>query len=171
MITAFLASQILVGIAILTDFTSFQFKDRKKIILFLCISSALISSHYFLLGKNTAGVLVSISILRFIISYFSTRKIFMFAMIGLSILAFIFTYSSAFSFIILTALILTTIGSFQEEDKHLRIFLMIGAILIMIYDILIFSPMAILLESSYLIGNLIGYYRFYMKKVPVIEDK
>ena len=163
MIDNFIASQILVGIALLTDFISFQFKDRKKIVLLLCVSAALISAHYFLLERNTAGVLVFISIIRFITAYFSTRKILMFAIIGLNILGFIFTYPSFLSVIILLALILVTIGVFQKEDKLLRILIMIGTIFMITYDVLIFSPMAIFLESFFLVSNLLGYYRFYIR--------
>lgn len=162
--SGFLLSQILVGIAFLTDFASFQCKDRKKIVLFLCFSSALISIHYFLLGRSTAGILVGVSIIRFITAYFSTRKIFMFAILGLNVLGFAMTYVSPLSFVILTALVLVTIGAFQEGDKNLRKLIMVGTSLMIIYNAIIFSPMAILLESSFLMSNLLGYYRFYIKK-------
>ncbi len=160
----FILSQILVGIAFCTDLISFQFKERKKVVLFLCLSSALISTHYFLLGRNTAGLLVFISIIRFITSYFSTRKILMFSIIGLNILGFLLTYSSPLSFIILFALILITIGAFQKEDKSLRRIIMMGTCFVITYDILIFSPIAIILEISFLLSNVIGYFRFYYKK-------
>lgn len=161
--SAFLASQILVGIAFLTDFVSFQFKDRKKILLFLCVSAALISAHYFLLGRNTAGLLVSISILRFVTSYFSTRKVWMFSILGVTLLGFVYTYASSLSFLILIALMLITIGAFQKEDKYLRILMMGGTILVIVYNAIIFSPMAVLLEGSFFVSNLIGYYRFYIR--------
>jgi hypothetical protein len=161
---AFLISQILVGIAFITDFLSFQFKDRKKILLLLCISVILISSHYFLLGKVTASVLTTISLLRFSIAYFSTKKIWMFLLLSLTLLSFIFTYTKPISFIVLLGAILMTVGAFQEKDQNLRRIMMIGATLIIIYDSLIFSPMAILLGITFLISNLIGYYRFYVRK-------
>lgn len=164
MVDAFIASQILVGIAFLTDFASFQFKDRKKIVLFLCISSVPVSIHYFLLDKNTAGVLVFISVLRYLTSYFSTRKIFMFLLIGLVLLGFLGTYDSYYSIIILVAMILFTVGAFQKDDKLLRPLIMMGTVFMIIYDVIIFSPMAILLESFFLVSNVLGYYRFHIKE-------
>jgi len=164
---AFLISQILIGIAFITDFLSFQFKDRKKILLLLFISVILIASHYFLLGKTTAGALTMISLLRFSIAYFSTRKIWMFLILGLSVLMFIFTYTEPSSFFSFLGLALATIGAFQEKDKNLRLVMMCGTSLIIIYDILIFSPMAVALESAFLISNFIGYYRFYVKKKKI----
>lgn len=163
-IDSFLLSQILVGIAFFTDFASFQFKDRKKILLLLCTSAALISAHYFLLEKNTAGVLMIMSVIRFITSYFSTRKIFMFSIIGISFLAFIFTYSSPPAILILISVLFFTIGAFQKTDKKLRPLLMLGTCLMITYNVIIFSPMAIFLESSFLISNILGYYRFYIQK-------
>lgn len=163
-ISAFIASQILIGIAFLTDFASFQFKDRKKIVLFLCVSSALISVHYFLLEKNTAGVLVAISMIRYLTSYFSTRKILMFGLIGFNILGFILTYSSLDSFIVIIAMIFFTVGAFQKEDKFLRLLTMVGTMLIISYDVIIFSPMAIFLESFFLVSNVLGYYRFHIRE-------
>jgi len=164
MISTFIVSQILVGIALLTDFASFQYKDRKKIVLFLCISSILIAVHYFLLEKNTAGVLIFISVIRFITAYFSTRKSIMYAIIALNILGFAITYASVASLIIFIAMTLCTIGAFQKEDKYLRILFMMGTGLMIAYDVLIFSPMAIFLESFFFASNLIGYYRFYIRK-------
>ncbi len=161
---AFLISQLLIGIAFITDFLSFQFKDRKKILFLLCISVTLISSHYFLLGKTTAGVLTLISLLRCSIAYFSTKKIWMFLLFGLSILGFSLTYTEPISFVIFFGLILITIGAFQKKDKNLRTIIMSGTVLMIIYNVLIFSPIAVALESSFLISNLIGYYRFYVSK-------
>lgn len=164
MITPFLLSQILVGIAFLSDFASFQFKDRKKILLFLCVSSILISAHYFLLDKETAGILILVSAIRYITSYFSTRKIIMVALIGLGIIGFLCTYSSPASLFMFCSMILFTVGAFQKNDKFLRLLMMTGTILVITYDVLIFSPMAILLESFFLISNILGYYRFYIRK-------
>ncbi len=161
---AFLISQVLIGIAFITDFLSFQFKDRKKIILLLFISVILISSHYFLLGKTTAGILTTISLLRFSIAYFSTKKVWMFVLLGLTLLGFAFTYAEPISFIVLLGLMLITIGTFQGKDQNLRKIMMSGTVLMVIYNALIFSPMAVFLESAFLISNLIGYYRFYVMK-------
>jgi hypothetical protein len=161
---SFLLSQIFIGIAFLSDFASFQFKDRKKILLFLCISSILISAHYFLLDKETAGVLVLISALRYITSYYSTHKIFMFALIGIGVIGFIGTYSSPASFFMFGSMLLFTIGAFQKKDKFLRLLIMTGTILVITYNVIIFSPMAIFLESFFLVSNIFGYYRFYIQE-------
>lgn len=169
-IDSFIASQILVGIALVTDFASFQFKDRKKILFFLSISTVLIAVHYFLLEKNTAALLVFIALIRFISSYFSSDKRLMWGIIGLNLLGFVFTYSALSSAIIFIAMLLFTAAAFQQKDKHLRLVMMVGTILMITYDVIIFSPVAILLESSFLISNLLGYYRFYVKKNPCSDN-
>jgi len=56
----FFFSQILAGIAIISDIFSFQFKERKKIIIFFIISAVCIALHYFLLERYVGAFLVSL---------------------------------------------------------------------------------------------------------------
>ncbi|MFP4402470.1 MAG: YgjV family protein [Candidatus Nanoarchaeia archaeon] len=53
------------------------------------------------------------------------------------------------------------IAKFFENDKYIRILIMIGTILVIIYNSLVFSPVGVLLEILFLISNLIGYYKHY----------
>jgi len=50
-----LISQALAGVAIIADVCSFQFKERKKIILFFMIAASCIALHYFLLERYVAA--------------------------------------------------------------------------------------------------------------------
>lgn len=70
----FIISQILMLVAMGFDFLSLQYKQREKTFLCLIVSASLISAHYFLLDKTAAGVIVFISVLRFITCYFTTNK-------------------------------------------------------------------------------------------------
>jgi hypothetical protein len=88
----------------------------------------------------------------------------MITLLGLGIIGFISTYSSPASLFMFGAMILFTIGAFQKNDKFLRLLMMTGTILVITYDVIIFSPMAILLESFFLVSNILGYYRFYIQK-------
>ena len=49
----FYISQVLVFIAMIVDFLSFQFKSKNTISMFLATSSLLIGIHYILLSKFT----------------------------------------------------------------------------------------------------------------------
>lgn len=70
--SSFALSQVLVGLALCTDILSFQFKNRKHIVICLLISCILISTHFMLLGHWTAAGLGIIAAVRFATSIFST---------------------------------------------------------------------------------------------------
>ena len=161
--TAFIISQIAMFIAMGFDFLSLQYKKREYTFLCLIISASLISAHYFLLNKNAAGVIVFISILRFITCYFTTNKKFLFIFIGLNTISLFFTYTEIYDFIIYTGLLVFIIGNFQKDNKLMRKLMMVGTSIIIIYNLIIFTPMGVIAESSFLISNFIGYYRHYIK--------
>jgi len=160
----FILSQIAMFIAMGFDFLSLQFKKRKTTFLLLIISASLISSHYFLLNRIAAGVIVFFSVLRFITCYFTTNKKYLFIFIGLNTLSLFFTYKDAFDLIIWLGLTIFITGNFQKDNKLMRKLMMVGTSLLVLYNILIFSPMGAIAEGSFLISNFIGYYRFYIRK-------
>lgn len=160
----FIISQILMFFAMIFDFLSLQYKKRKHTFSFLIMSAALISTHYFLLNKITAGVIVCISVFRFITCYYTTDKKYMYLFIGLTLTSLIFTYTEIFDLIITVGLIIFIIGNFQKNNKLMRKLMMVGTSIIVIYNIIIFSPMGFIGEGIFLISNFIGYYRHYIKK-------
>jgi hypothetical protein len=159
----FILSQILMLFAVGLDFLSMQFKERKTIYFILAFSAAFISAHLFLLGKVTAGLIVFLSVLRFIVCMFSTHKKFLLTFIILNTLVLLFTYSEVYDFIIYLGLSIFIVGNFQENKKRMRQVMMLGTSLVISYYIFIFSPMAILAESIFLTSALLGYYRFYIR--------
>lgn len=167
--TSFLISQIIVLIAMGFDFLSLQYKERKYTFLCLIVSASLISAHYFLLGRIAAGVIVFFSVLRFITCYFTTNKKYLFIFIGLNTISLFFTYKDAYDLIIYAGLIIFIIGNFQEDNKRMRKLMMVGTSIVLIYNIIIFSPMGAVVEGSFLLSNFIGYYRHYI--LPVRKNK
>jgi hypothetical protein len=166
---SFIISQVAITIAIGFDFLSLQYKKRQYIFLCLIASASLISAHYFLLGKIAAGVIVSISVLRFITCYFTTNKKYLFIFISLNTISLFFTYKDLTDLIIYVGLIIFIIGNFQEDNKLMRKLMMGGTSLIVLYNAIIFSPMGVVAESSFLISGIIGYYRFYVKNNEKIK--
>lgn len=160
----FIISQILVGIAICFDLISFQFKNRKYILICFISASVLISIHFILLEKWTAASLMALAVIRFTVSFFTTslkiRNIF----IALSILVSILTFQGYLSIISCLAAIFGTLGSFHKEDQQLRQLMIIASSLWILHNALSLSPLAVVMEFLFLGSNLIGYYRFYIKK-------
>jgi hypothetical protein len=161
---AFIISQIAMFIAMGFDFLSLQFKKREYTFLCLIVSASLICSHYFLLNKIAAGVIVAFSVLRFITCYFTTNKKWMFVFIALNTISLLFTYKEIFDLIFYAGLFIFIIGNFQKDNRLMRQLMMAGTSIIIIYNAIIFSPMGVIAESSFLLSNFIGYYRYYIRK-------
>ena len=166
---SFIISQVAIFIAMGFDFLSLQYKKREYTFLCLVVSASLISAHYFLLNKTAAGVIVFISVLRFITCYFTTNKKYLFIFIGLNTLSLFFTYKDPTDLIIYVGLIIFIIGNFQEDNKLMRKLMMGGTSIIVLYNAIIFSPMGVIAESSFLISGFIGYYRHYMRNNEKIK--
>ncbi len=160
----FILSQIAMFLAMGLDFLSLQFKKRKQIYLTLVFSASLISAHYFLLNKITAGIIVFFSVLRFLTYMFTTNKKYLIIFLILNTFALIYTYTEIYDFIIYIGLFIFIVGNFQKNDKLMRKQMMVGTSLLILYNAIIFSPMGIIAEISFLLGNITGYYRHYIKK-------
>ena len=82
----------------------------------------------------------------------------------LNTLVVFFTFSEWYDLIIYIGLTVFIVGNFQKNDKLMRKQMMLGTFLIIFYNIFIFSPMGVIAESVFLIGNITGYYRHYIRK-------
>jgi len=160
----FIISQVVMFVAMGSDFLSLQFKKRQHTFLCLIVSASLISAHYFLLNKVAAGVIVFFSVLRFITCYFTTNKKYLFIFIALNTFSLFFTYKEIYDLIIYVGLIIFIIGNFQKDNRLMRKLMMGGTSIIMLYNFIIFSPMGVVVEGSFLLSNFIGYYRHYIRK-------
>lgn len=161
---AFLASQLLAGCALVSDAVSFQIKDRRGVLLFLAISSVLLSVHYALLGHIAGTLIVGISALRFFVARY-TRHI---AVFGLFFIATLLAVGATMTFwgdaFILITGVCGTIAAFQKNDVRLRLTMLIATTSVIAYNILIGSPVGMLVELLFLTSNLIGLYRHYARK-------
>ena len=160
----FVLSQIAMFLAMGFDFLSLQFRKREKIFLCLIISCTLMSIHYFLFDRIAAGIIVSISILRYITCYFTSNKRYLFLFVGLNTIALLLTFKQMSDIVIYLGLIVFIVGNFQADNRLMRKIMMCGTSIIILYNIIILSPMGIIAESSFLISGFIGYYRYYIKK-------
>ena len=160
----FIISQILVLCAIFTDYISFQFKNREKILLTLSISSLLVAVHYLLLNQINAFIFEVFILIAFLSSAYTTNKKVLYLFLVVFLLPLVFNYSSSLDILIFIGVYISLIAKFQEDDKIIRILTMIGTIFIISYNIIIFTPFGVILELMYLLSNISGYYKYYIKK-------
>ena len=161
--SVYLVSQVLVGIAILFDILSFQFKDRNRIIQCLFVSGILISTHFFLLGHQTAGFLMLVATLRYLTSMFTTSGRAMKVFIGLALIVTAFSYEGVLSILSLCGTAFHTAGAFSKDDRRLRILMIVGTLFWLPHNYLASSPVAVIMELLFLSSNLVGYYRHYLR--------
>jgi uncharacterized membrane protein len=160
--SAFVISQILVGLAICTDILSFQFKERGKIVACLFCSCLLIATHFMLLQHWTAAGLGLVAAARFLTCLFSTSKKVMALFLVLTIATAIFSYEGYLSLISTTGACFGTVASFCKEDKRLRQLMFIGTSLWLIHNFFAGSPVAVVMEIIFISSNMVGYFRYYI---------
>lgn len=161
---SFVASQILVGIAIVFDVISFQLKNRKYILLCLVISGVFISSHFILLKNWTASMLMLVAILRYTLSIFSTSRKLMYFYVLFTIAISFFSYQGSLTILSCLGSSFQTIAAFKKNDKQLRELMIVGTSFWLIHNYLSGSPIAVLMEIIFISSNIAGYYRYYIKK-------
>ena len=164
----FLISQILIGIAFLFDLASFQFKKREVTLALFTISASLIATHYFLLGATAGGLIIAVSATRFFVSIFTQHVYVKYGALAAITASILYSFDGFEDIFILLAGIFGTFAAFQKDERMLRILMMCGTTSAIIFNALVWSPAAIVLELFFISSNILSYHRFYMRK-PVVE--
>lgn len=162
--STFLVSQLLVGVALIFDILSFQFKERKYILHSISAACLFLAIHFVLLDQLTAALLMGVSMLRYYVSGYTTSRNWMYFFLILAVVATIWTFSGLLSCLSFAATTVLTIAAFCKTDKRLREITFVGASLWITHNILAGTPFATVLESVFLMSNIVGYYRFYIRK-------
>ncbi|SKA72505.1 inner membrane protein [Paucidesulfovibrio gracilis DSM 16080] len=163
-------SQILVCLAIISDAISFQFKRRNRILICLFVSVTLTAIHFFMLGHSTAGLLMMLSAIRYLVGLFRNSKRTMEVFLVLTLAATALTYEGMLSLMSCAGSLLHTTAVFCNTDKKLRLVMMAGTVVWIVHNVLAGSPGAVLLESLFLCSNLAGYYRYYIRRKHPLEQ-
>lgn len=134
--------------------------------MLLCFISAaiLISLHFVLLEKWTAAGLTFLGVIRFATSYHTTSIKVRNFFLGASVVISIVTFQGFLSVLSCFATIFSTMASFHKEDQRLRQFMILSTSLWIIHNFIAWTPVAIVMEVLFVSSNLVGYYRFYIKK-------
>ncbi len=168
MISNFVLSQILIGIAICFDILSFQFKERKKIVACLIVSATFISGHFMLLGHWTAAFLGLLAAARFTTCLFTSSKRMMGGFILITFVISTLSFEGLLSVLGCTATVFTTVASFSKEDKLLRQLMLVGTMIWITHNYLAGSPAAVLMEALFISSNLVGYFRYYIRPKKLV---
>ncbi|SKA02256.1 YgjV family protein [Photobacterium toruni] len=165
----FVASQILVGLAALFDIASFQFKNRTVLLSALCISALLIAAHFMLLDEWTAACLLIIGSCRYLAGIFISNPKIKWLFYLVTLLGTVITFSGLTSILSCTASLLHTKASFSSNDKLMRWLMVIGTVVWGVHDVIVGSPVAVLIDVLFVISSIIGYYRIYIKSPCLLK--
>jgi hypothetical protein len=157
--SAFILSQLLAGGTLLVGMAAFQFRERTHILRGWCLAATLAAAHFYVLGSIAACLLVAVTALRFLISSFTTDARLMYLFLALAVCGFILTYASPVSFIALAATLIGTFGSFRRTENAIRYSMLTTELLWAVHNIIIWSPVAVLMEVLFFSSNLIGFFR------------
>lgn len=159
----FVASQILVGIAICTDLLSFQLKKRVHIVSCLLVSCILISLHFMCLELWTAACMGLLAAARFITCVFTTDRVVRTLFVLATLIVSLVTYEGLLSVLCTVGGVFGIYASFCEDDKPLRQLMAIGTSIWLIHNIIAGSPGAVVMEILFLGSNVVGYFRYYIR--------
>jgi len=163
-VSAFLVSQILAGLAFLFGVASFQFKPRKVVLLCIFFCAVFNASHFLVLERYSVATLIFINSIRFLVAAYWPSQRWMWVFISLVIVSFSFTYEDAISLLGLAAALIGTVGSFKHTDREIRVYLMWVSAFWVVHNLLVGSPVAVLMEACFLFSNYVGWRRFYSRK-------
>jgi hypothetical protein len=157
----FALSQVLAALAFGAGLAAFQFRTRPAILRSWGVSAGLSGTHFLLLGVPVAATLGFITAVRyFTASLTGDRRIMAFFM-AMTLVGFAATYSRPVGVLALTATLFGTWAAFQPGDRTVRLVLAVCATLWVVHDVIVGSPVATLMELSFLVSNAVGWRRFH----------
>jgi len=157
--SAFLISQLFAGATLITGMAAFQFRRREHILRGWFVAAMFAAAHFWFLDAYEACFLVLATATRMLVSSFTTAHRVMYLFLAISLGGFALTYQSPVSLLALAATLIGTVGSFQKSEKTVRYTMMATEILWATYNIIVWSPVAIVMEVLFFGSNLAGLLR------------
>ncbi|MBZ9610760.1 YgjV family protein [Rheinheimera maricola] len=156
---SFALSQCLAAIAFISGIVAFQRNDTTSMLKFWFVSALLNASHFAVLGQYEAACFVGLTALRFLVAAVSPRQRWMYCFLALSSLLIVLSYNNPVNLLPYLAAVVGTIGSFQKNVLLVRLLMAIGATCWVVHNLLVGSPVAVLMELAFLSSNLVGFIR------------
>jgi len=157
----FLISQCIASLSFALDLVAFHFRQRSTSLRLLALSTLLLAIHFQLLDHLSAAGLMLLAALRFLIASWSTRRELCGLFCLLAILISVMSWQTSVDVFPLAGSLLLTLASFQRNEARLRLLTVAGSLCWLINNILVGSPVAVLMELAFIISTVLSYFRFY----------
>lgn len=154
---SFALSQLLALLAFSGGIIAFLQRDRAGMLKFWFVSALLNATHFAVLAQYEAALFVALTAVRFLVAAISPRRQWMYLFLALSTLLLVLSYSGPLNLLPYLAAIVGTIGSFCQNVVLVRLLMAVGASTWIVHNLLIGSPIAVLMELAFLSSNLLGY--------------
>jgi hypothetical protein len=113
----FVLSQALIGVVFFIDLASFQFRDRRRVLICLGTAALLIGVHFWLLEAWTAAIAGFIAAARFLTAIFTSSK----RLLGFFLLAVLvnaaWSYAGLLTILATLGSLLSTTAAFLAADR------------------------------------------------------
>ena len=152
-------------LATIVTIVSYQFNDKRKLLVAQTLSTALLSASYFFLGATSGFALNIVGILRNICFYFQPKEgkipYFTGAFFSLAMgVVGAFSWQGPISLLMIIALAVNTVFLSLGKPQILRYSILLTSSMILIYNIYVFTIGGMLNESIAIFSSLIGIIRF-----------
>ena len=159
--TPFLWSQIVAACAFLMGLISYQFRQRQSVLMCLTGLALLNSCHFLLLDRLTPAVIMLLTGTRYVTAMYTQRRILVFLFLVAAVVTLLLTWNGPLNLLALAGVFCGTIGSFQKSDPVMRLCFMNGNCCWLIHNLLAGTPVATVMEASFLASNILGYWRIH----------
>ncbi len=153
----YVCSQILVIIYYLIYSSTFNLKDKSKILKIGILATIMSALSYLLLGAYTGVAMCVISIIRNIWFNKSKSKNSLIIVFIIMLIASIISYQDVFSLLSIVATMIYTYALWQKSTKKYKLFGIAVNLLMIGYDISIMSIMGVIFMIIAFISSIIGY--------------
>ena len=156
----FVLSQIVAAIAFALGIAAFQMKSRRVMLVWIATSAVANACHFFILNLTAPGILFLFMGGRSYVAAFTVNKKIMCLFLAAIVATFCLSYERPVELIGLLGALLATCGTFQKGHLTVRIMFVLSNASWMVHNILVGTPVAALMEATFLTSNLVGFWRF-----------
>jgi len=156
----FVLSQCIASLSFALDLTAFHFRQRHTSLRLLALSTGLLALHFLLLQQSGAAGLMLLAAVRFLTATWSTRREWCWLFCTLAVIFSLATWQMSRDVFPLAGSLLLTLAAFQSHPASLRLLTALGSLCWLINNILVGSPVAVLMELAFMVSTLISYLRF-----------
>jgi hypothetical protein len=158
--TAYLFSQVLAFIAMVIYIVGQQHKGRNAILMSFVVGNLFNAAHFLLLGAMTGVAMAVIGAVRFAVSIFSIHRLWLaFFLVVNTVALYLFFETPALSLTAYTGATFVIISSFLKSDSWMRVFVIIGAFIWMVYAVLVGSIVEVIANAFFWCSGVVGWYR------------